>query len=299
MRVPKRNDIKGKGKRYDGDRDVTGNEKGMKKRLERAGKVRWEKISVGKMKGKVSVTKPAGTSVFLLGILLLAAVMAESGCMEYECERGSGNVETITRSIEPFHSLDSRISGNVFIEQRGSSLRIEAEDNILPLLETTVENGVLIVRAEKCIRPQKTIKIYAGMEEVRSLSLSGSGNITGTTPIDSENLDLAITGSGDIELETNTSSLKSLISGSGNVFLKGNASSHEIDIEGSGNVDAPELRTEVTRVNIIGSGNANVYADRELDTNISGSGKAFYGGNPEEFNMQVSGSGEVKKDTYK
>ncbi|MCE5329969.1 hypothetical protein LLG07_06535, partial [bacterium] len=78
---------------------MTGNEKGMKKRLERAGKVRWEKISIGKMKGKMSVTKPAWTSVFLLGILLLAAVMAESGCTEYECERGSGNVETITRSI--------------------------------------------------------------------------------------------------------------------------------------------------------------------------------------------------------
>ncbi|AKB49508.1 hypothetical protein MSBRW_0255 [Methanosarcina barkeri str. Wiesmoor] len=284
---------KEKGQRYEEDRDMTGNEKGMKKRLERAGKVRWEKISIGKMKGKVSVTKPAGTSVFLLGILLLAVVMAESGCTDYDCERGSGNVETITRSIEPFHSLDSRISGNVFIEQGNSSLRIEAEDNILPLLETSVENGVLVINEKKCIRPQKTIKIYAGMEEVRSLSLSGSGDIIGTTPIDSENLDLAITGSGNIKLETNASSLKSLISGSGGVLLKGNASSHEINIEGSGSVDAPELRTEVTRVSIRGAGNANVYADRKLDTNISGSGNVFYRGNPEEFNTQVSGSGKV------
>lgn len=278
---------------------MTGNEKGMKKWLERAGKVRWNKISIGKMKGKVNLTKHAGISVFLLGILLLAAVMAESGCAEYECERGSGNVETITRSIEPFHSLDSRISGNVFIEQGNSSLRIEAEDNILPLLETNVKNGVLVIRAKERICPQKTIKIYAGMEEVRSLSLSGSGEITGTTPIDSENLDLAITGSGDIELETNTSSLKSLISGSGNVLLKGNASSHEIDIGGSGNIEAPELRTEVTRVSIRGSGNANVYVDRKLDTNINGSGNVFYGGNPQEFNMQVSGIGEVKNKDRK
>jgi hypothetical protein len=285
--------------RYRGDRDMTENEKGMKKPLEGAGKVRWEKISIGKMKGKMNVTKSAGTSVFLLGILLLAAVVAESGCMEYECERGSGNVETITRSIEPFHSLDSRIPGNVFIEQGDSSLKIEAEDNILPLLETNVENGVLVIRAKERICPQKTIKIYAGMEEVRSLSLSGSGDITGTMPISSENLDLTITGSGDIELETNTSSLKSLISGSGDILLKGNASSHEIDIEGSGNIDALELRTEVTRVSIRGSGNANVYADRKLDTNISGSGNVFYEGNPEEFNMQVSGSGEVKSKDRK
>ncbi|MDW5550070.1 head GIN domain-containing protein [Methanosarcina sp.] len=278
---------------------MTENEKGMKKLLERAGKVRWEKISIGKMKGKMNVTKSAGTSVFLLGILLLAAVVAESGCVEYGCERGSGNVEIITRSIEPFHSLDSRIPGNVFIEQGDSSLKIEAEDNILPLLETNVENGVLVIRAKERICPQKTIKIYAGMEEVRSLSLSGSGDITGTMPISSENLDLTITGSGDIELETNTSSLKSLISGSGDILLKGNASSHEIDIGGSGNIDALELRTEVTRVSIRGSGNANVYADRKLDTNISGSGNVFYEGNPEEFNMQVSGSGEVKSKDRK
>jgi hypothetical protein len=222
-------------------------------------------------------------------------MLAESGCVEYECEHGSGNVETITRGIEPFHSLDSRISGNVFIEQGSSSLRIEAEDNILPLLETSVENGVLVISSEKCILPQKTIKIYAGMEEVRSLSLSGSGYITGTTLIDSKNLDLANTGSDDIEIKVNANSLKSLISGSGAIHLKGNASSHEIEIAGSGNMDAPELRTEVTKVSISGSGNAKVYADRRLDTYISGSGNVFYGGNPEEFSKQISGSGKIEK----
>jgi hypothetical protein len=191
--------------------------------------------------------------------------------------------------------LDSRISGNVFIEQGGSSLRIEAEDNILPLLETSVENGVLVISSEKCIRPQKTIKIYAGMEEVRSISLSGSGDITGTTLINSENLDLAVIGAGDIEMKVNTNSLKSLISGSGDILLKGNASSHEIEITGSGNVDAPELRTEVTRVNISGSGDAKVYADRGLDTNINGSGNVFYGGNPEELSKRVSGIGKIEK----
>ncbi len=223
-------------------------------------------------------------------------MLAGSGCAAYECEPGSGNVAEETRNVDPFHSVDSRISGDIFVEQgSGSNLKIEAEDNLLPLLETSVENGVLVIRSEKCIRPLKPIKIYAGMDEVRSLSLSGSGDITGTTPIGTENLELAIIGSGDIEMQVNASSLKSLVSGSGNFLLEGDAATHEIEIDGSGDVDALGLRTEVTRVKIDGSGDAKVYTDRELDVEISGSGSVFYGGDPEKFNTQVSGSGKIGK----
>jgi len=223
-------------------------------------------------------------------------VLAGSGCAAYECEPGSGNVAEETRNVDPFHSVDSRISGDIFVEQgSGSNLKIEAEDNLLPLLETSMENGVLVIRSEKCIRPLKPIKIYAGMDEVRSLSLSGSGDITGTTPIDTENLELAIIGSGDIEMQVNASSLKSLVSGSGNFLLEGDAATHEIEIDGSGDVDALGLRTEVTRVKIDGSGDAKVYTDRELDVEISGSGSVFYWGDPEKFNTQVSGSGKIGK----
>ena len=223
-------------------------------------------------------------------------MLAGSGCAAYECEAGSGKLASETRSVEPFHSVDSLISGDIFIEQgSGSSLKIEAEDNILPLLETSVENGVLVIRPEKCIRPLKPIKVYAGMDEVRSLSLSGSGDIRGTTPIDSENLGLAIIGSGDIEMEVNADSLKSRVSGSGDILLEGDATTHEIEIDGSGDVDALGLRTEVTRVKNYGSGDAKVYADRELDIEIGGSGTVFYWGEPEEFNTRVSGSGKVEK----
>lgn len=269
-------------------------QKKVKEGLKKEGKRRRKEIPVAENSRK----KPAGISLVLSGIviLVLAAALAGSGCVAYECEAGSGNVESETRNVEPFHSVDSRISGDVFIEQgSGNSLKIEAEDNILPLLETSVENGVLVIRPEKCIRPLKPIKIYAGMDEVRSLSLSGSGDITGSTPIDSESLELAIIGSGDIEMEVDADSLKSLVSGSGNFLLEGDAPTHEIEIEGSGDVDALGLRTEVTRVRIDGSGDAKVYTDRELDVEIDGSGSVYYWGEPEEFNTQISGTGKIEK----
>ena len=269
-------------------------QKKVKEGLKKEGKRRRKEIPVAEESGK----KRAGISLMLSGIviLVLAAALAGSGCVAYECEAGSGNVESKTRNVEPFHSVDSRISGDVFIEQgSGNSLKIEAEDNILPLLETSVENGVLVIRPEKCIRPLKPIKVYAGMDEVRSLSLSGSGDITGTTPIDSENLELAIIGSGDIEMEVDADSLKSLVSGSGNFLLEGDAPTHEIEIEGSGDVDALGLRTEVTRVRIEGSGDGKVYTDRELDVEIDGSGSVYYWGEPEEFNTQISGTGKIEK----
>ncbi|MDD3042012.1 MAG: DUF2807 domain-containing protein [Methanosarcinaceae archaeon] len=229
-------------------------------------------------------------------ILLLLAGMAGSGCVAYETERGSGNVVKESRSVEPFHSVDLRGTGNVFIEQSGTTgLEIEAEDNILPLLETSVSNGVLTIRPVSLINPTKPINLYITMDEVRGLSVSGSGDIKGSTPIEAEALEVGIAGSGDIVLEVNASSVRSRIEGSGDLLLKGRAARHEVEISGSGNVKASELSTESTIVEISGSGNAGVLAEQLLDIDISGSGSVIYSGSPEEFRTEVSGSGKVER----
>lgn len=228
--------------------------------------------------------------------LFLVAGMAGSGCVAYETERGSGNVVKETRSVEPFHSVDLRGTGNVFIEQSGSTgLEIEAEDNLLPLLETYVSNGVLVIRPENFIQPTKPINIYIEMDEIRGLSVSGSGDIKGSTPLETDDLEIEIAGSGDIILEVNASSLKSRIEGSGDILLKGSTSRHDIEVAGSGSVKALELSTEITYVWMSGSGNTEVLAAQLLDVEISGSGNVIYSGSPEEFRTEVSGSGNIKK----
>jgi hypothetical protein len=104
--------------------------------------------------------------------------------------------------------------------------------------------------------------------------LSGSGNI-----------------SGDIESED----LVVKQSGSSNIKLSGSATKAEFTCSGSGNINSPDLKTEVCRVRISGSGNAELTVNRELSANISGSGSIRYRGAGNLVNATTSGSGRIRK----
>lgn len=213
------------------------------------------------------------------------------------CVFGSGNVESETRTVDAFHSVELGGWGNLYVTQDGTSeIRIEAEDNILPLLQTYVRDGVLVIEHEKlkCITPRKPVNVYVSMEEVKRLSISGSGKIIGQTEITSDSLGVSVSGSGNIDLEVDTEELKTTISGSGNAQLKGDATTHDITISGSGNIQSYDLATEKSTVKVFGSGKSEVSVSNELDITITGSGDVYYKGDP-SINTQISGSGKLKK----
>ena len=95
---------------------------------------------------------------------------------------GSGNVISETRTLDSFTSVDARFSDNLYITQSGTiDVRVEAEDNLLPLLRTYVTNGVLIIDWEKNVRTTKPVSVHLSMGDVEKLSNSGSGDVIGQT----------------------------------------------------------------------------------------------------------------------
>ena len=83
-----------------------------------------------------------------------------------------------------------------------------------------------------------------------------------------------------------------MITGSGNIKLEGLGDELDIRITGSGDVAAFNLDVVRARVEITGSGNAEVSVEDELDVKISGSGDVRYKGNP-SLDVNISGSGRV------
>jgi hypothetical protein len=56
-----------------------------------------------------------------------------------------------------------------------------------------------------------------------------------------------------------------------------------------------ELKAEEVSINIAGSGDAAVHADKSLEVRIAGSGDVVYTGNPATVSTKVAGSGSVNK----
>jgi hypothetical protein len=210
--------------------------------------------------------------------------------------RGEGPVVSETREIRTFDRIDLGVSGEVFLRQGSTQeVRIEAQRNILAIMETDVKNGKLEIDFGKHnVRRYSDIKIYITVPEITSLKVSGSGKISGETDFEVFDLDLNISGSGRIDFGAlNANSIDTDISGSGDLYLNGDATRHNANISGSGKIKAFELKTENSDIEISGSGNAEVFATSHLKAKVSGSGKVRYKGSP-TVDVNISGSGKVE-----
>jgi Putative auto-transporter adhesin, head GIN domain len=191
--------------------------------------------------------------------------------------RGSGVMATQTRDVSGFSEISLSGSGEVLVEQTGrESLTIEAEDNLLPLLETYVDGDTLVLRTrpDTSISPTRTIRYRITVARLDAARISGSGSLR-AAGLDSDRFTTSI-------------------SGSGSMTLAGKAKAIDLSISGSGSYDAADLVSQTGRVSISGSGSGVVNTSEELEVAISGSGSIEVIGKP-WVDQHISGSGRITR----
>lgn len=210
---------------------------------------------------------------------------------------GSGNLSSETRTLESFDHVVLAGSGDVvFIKGDKEEIKIEADDNILPLITTEVKNGVLIIslKPNQMVRSYKAMRFEVTYKDISALDLVGSGSMAADA-VTSGSFKASITGSGDIDLTNlQADSLEAIIAGSGEITLSGKAEKLNISLPGSGNFNGFDFETRESRISIIGSGRVQVNATESLAANITGSGDIEYKGGPSDVEKHVTGSGSIK-----
>ena len=226
--------------------------------------------------------------------LLVAGVSAAA-------TRGSGNRASEMRTVAEFQAVAVSGAMDLLVRQGAQqSVQLQADDNLLPLIETVVESGnggpTLKVRWKQgeSTSSRSKVQVTVVVPRLTALALAGAGDVrmeTFTTPT----LQLTLSGSGDARLDgLSTDELGVRISGSGNFGGKGAAAKVRVNIAGSGDVNMLELRADDVQVSIAGSGNAAVDAQKSLQISIAGSGDVVYTGNP-QVKSSVAGSGSVRR----
>ena len=212
-------------------------------------------------------------------------------------ERGSGTMKTETRKVESFHAVEVSYPAQVFITQGGSeSLKIEAEDNILPGLQTRVRNNRLEifykVEEGKAVRPTKPVKITIVVKDLDEVDFESAGKLD-IEGIETDSLTVSVSGAGDLKLkEIAVKDLSVNLSGAGSMSASGSADDLSLNISGFGSFNGKELHGKTADVDLSGAGSATVWVDERLDAGISGAGSINYYGSP-DVNKNVSGVGGV------
>ena len=214
--------------------------------------------------------------------------------------RGNGNIVTNTVSVGDFNAVNQRGSINVIVKSGNTpSVKIEADENILPYIETKVENGTLNIRTREgyWLKSSHDMKIYVTAPRFTSIKSFGSGDIESESTISTEDpITISTSGSADINVDVHAPSVTASISGSGDINLKGETKKLDATVMGSGNIKAGELKAEDATIDIAGSGDAEVFASVKLDVSVKGSGDVKYHGNPPSVVSNMKGSGSLEKE---
>ncbi|WP_299098044.1 head GIN domain-containing protein [uncultured Winogradskyella sp.] len=215
---------------------------------------------------------------------------------KWEKVKGNGNITTENRSTGDYDGLKSAGPMNFkLIQGKEGNITIEGDSNLMEHIVTKVEGGKLVVKVEDGvnIKPSKTIVVTIPYESINSVSLAGSGDIENSGTIKSNNFDVSIAGSGDINLKISSNTVESNIAGSGDIELSGSTKDLTTKITGSGDFDGSDLDSTNVTAKITGSGGANVVCNGELKVRITGSGDVKYSGKPTNKDTKVTGSGSV------
>ena len=240
-----------------------------------------------------------GGSVLTLACILILCAATLGACTVTigDTVRGSGNVTSEDRPVSGISGVALTTVGELIIEMGDQeSLRIEAEDNLLQYFQTTVSGGVLTIETEPgvSINARKPVRYFLTVKSMESIRTSSSGNVSATA-LDTGNLTVEITSSGEVELASlAASSLEVRLSSSGNLSIRGGqVTAQEVKVSSSGDYEAGDLRSSSATVDLSSSGSATIWVSDSLDANLSSSGNLKYYGSP-SADVNASSSGEAK-----
>jgi hypothetical protein len=236
------------------------------------------------------------TSFFFLFLsaFLITGCKKENMC---DCIKRTGDIISETRSLSGFDRVVLVDNVNVFIAQDTVfEVRVEAGENIVPLIKTIVEDGTLTIRNDnRCNWTRsykKPMNVYVKMPELKYITNMGTAKITGLNTI-TKPLELETKNSGDIEFHVNNSRVITHMFGYGDIILHGTSAQHDCSIGGDGFLYAADLHTGYTWLETFTSGLCYIYANDLLIVNIKKKGDVYCYGHPVTVDQTISGEGHL------
>jgi hypothetical protein len=211
--------------------------------------------------------------------------------------KGNGNVKTEERTESGYTGIESGSDFDTYVGIGPYSIKIEAEENILPYIETFVDNGMLKIHTKEgfWLKPRRSVKIYVTAPRLTKIITNGNGDLTSTTKItDSSRIDLRVGGNADMKVEVDAPEIDAELNGNGDIEVKGQTRNFQCKTTGNGHIAAMDLKTEAAKVEIYGNGNADIFASVKLDVSIGGNGNVRYKGDA-QTSTHITGNGNVKK----
>jgi len=230
----------------------------------------------------------------LIPIVILAA----------SCSSGSSRAETFTKQVSEFETINLKIPADVvWTDENKASCTIECSADVEQKIDIEMDGKTLVIKSKEknwkmwdnWDSKNGKITIRLSSSHLSRVLINGAGDVVMNSPNDSPDFEYQINGSGDLKAKVDANICKGSINGSGDVAISGKAKVYDMEINGSGDVKAFDLLCEDVKIEMAGSGDAQVNATESLNIKRAGSGDVSYKGSPKKVNQKIAGSGEIRK----
>lgn len=217
------------------------------------------------------------TKWFAAAMLVLLAMTA-SACMEVE---GNGVEGVETRITGNFEGVEVRGDFLVVteIQEDASSDEIEVtisgDTNLLPFVDTQIEDGKLVVQSIAVLYPQVPLVVEVKVPSLKQVEATEGASV-----------DLS---------GMSADTFKVLSDGSSHIQMAGFVKDLNVSVNGDAinDIQAIDLVAQGTQVDLKGQGNVSVCATDNLNVAIVGEGKVFYDCDPTEISKSIEGGGAI------
>ena len=145
-----------------------------------------------------------------------------------------------TLNLNSFSGIALTSNFNVVLKQGSKQkVTVNGPSEIINKMNTSISNGTWKVysnyKSKNKNWSKEKVTVYVTMTKLNYISLSGSGNIDGSS-FNTGDLTVKLTGSGNLKIgATSRGKVTTTLAGSGNINLSGSAKSMTAKITGSGN----------------------------------------------------------------
>ncbi|WP_298518532.1 head GIN domain-containing protein [uncultured Kordia sp.] len=235
----------------------------------------------------------------IIAIAILSLLMTSCDFNFSSGIAGNRNVVTEERDVDQRFTIIKASEGlDVYITQsETASIEVEADENIIGLIATDINNGTLRIHTEKNIGRCKAKKVHVSVPNIEKIVGTSGSDVYGTNTIVTEDLEVKSNSGADVNLEVEAEYVTCSSSSGADIKISGTADSLEASASSGSDIHAKELTVKDCNASVSSGADITVYVTEKLTANSSSGGDISYYGNPESVTKNKSVAGGIHQKT--
>ena len=227
-------------------------------------------------------------------LILLVTIFTLASCDQ---TTGSGNIVTETRKTGSFDGIS--VGGGFEVEVKigdVTSVVVEADDNIMKYIETTISGNTLKIRTEDLNNYSDVhMKVFITAPALRRIKAAASADVEVQDLLKAtDQLTFGASSGSSIKAEVDAPQVTSDVSSGASITLKGKTKTYTAQASSGAEIRSRDLLSENTTVKTSSGASAQVHASVTLNANASSGASISYHG-AATVNQSVSSGGSITK----